>query len=124
MTGIENRNYLLHLCQRQAWEMALETGVYNAPSLSREGFIHCSLEHQILEVANHFYIGVPDLVLLWIDASRVKSRIIFERAPGESGEHFPHIYGALNLDAVISVEAFPNEEDGFFHIVPQPTIRT
>lgn len=121
MKKTESGPYILHLCPRQFWESALKSGEYRPPSLEKEGFIHCSLEHQILGVANQFYRGVPDLVLLWIDPGKVESNIIFEGPPGESGELFPHIYGALNSEAVLSVEAFPIQEDGFFHSVPQPS---
>jgi uncharacterized protein (DUF952 family) len=121
MTATESGANLLHICGRQAWEMALAAGEYRPPSLEKEGFIHCSLEQQILEVANQFYRGIPGLVLLWIDASRLKSKILFERPLDSSSELFPHIYGALNLDAVTSVVDFPTQEDGYFHSVPHPS---
>jgi uncharacterized protein (DUF952 family) len=114
--------HLLHLCQRQEWEKGLKAGAYRPPSLEKEGFIHCSLEHQILPVANQFYRQVPDLILLWIDQRLVRSEIVFERPPEESDELFPHIYGALNLDAVVSVVDFPIQEDGYFHSIPRPAI--
>ena len=38
---------------------ALEAGLYSAPSLEAQGFIHCSEINikQLLAVANHLYAG-------------------------------------------------------------------
>jgi uncharacterized protein (DUF952 family) len=42
-------------------------------------------------------------VLLKIDANRVQAEVRYENLTGRS-ELFPHIYGALNMDAVVSIE--------------------
>jgi uncharacterized protein (DUF952 family) len=96
-------SYLVHLCQRSAWDQALAAGEYRAPSLEREGFIHCSRAQQIQRVALRFYGDLPGLILLWIDPERVRPEIRWEEADGES---FPHLYGPLNLDAVISYQDY------------------
>ena len=57
-------------------------------------------------MANAFYQGVPDLVLLTIDTERVASPIRYELVPGQDLP-YPHIYGPLNLDAVIDTRPFP-----------------
>jgi uncharacterized protein (DUF952 family) len=121
MIEANTQGYLVHICQRGDWETALGIGEYRASSLAKEGFIHCSLPYQVLEVANHFYREVPDLVLLWIAPQQVGPKIIFEHPPGESKELYPHIYGPLNLDAIVSVDPFPIQEDGFFHSLPTPS---
>jgi uncharacterized protein (DUF952 family) len=94
---------LVHLCQRPAWEQAQARGEYRAPSLDSEGFIHCSRPEQVQRVALRFYQAMPELVLLWIDAERVLPEIRWEAADGET---FPHIYGPLNLEAVVSVQDY------------------
>jgi uncharacterized protein (DUF952 family) len=108
---------ILHLCPRQAWEEAQKQGGYRADSMESEGFIHCSRLEQILQVANHYYQGLPDVVLLWIDPLKVKPEIRWE----PSGEDiFPHIYGPLNLEAVVAVSELSPEEDGTFRMVFGP----
>lgn len=102
---------ILHICSRQAWEAALKAGEYKAPSLESEGFTHCSLPDQIEWVANQFYAGQSGLVLLHIDAHRVLAELRWEDVGGET---FPHIYGPLNLAAVVEVEEFPPDAQGRF----------
>lgn len=72
------------------------------------GFIHASTAEQVVPVANMFYKDVPDLVVLVIDADRVRPGVRYEQVP-EVGQPFPHIYGPLNIDAV--VEAMRLEPD-------------
>jgi uncharacterized protein (DUF952 family) len=50
-------------------------------------------------VATTYFRGVEGLLLLVIDPSRVSADIRVESAGG--AEQFPHIYGPLNLDAVV-----------------------
>src|SRR5262249_30183226 len=96
---------ILHIISRAAWSQAQQDGSYRPPSLEREGFIHFSKPMQVIRTANHFYKGQRDLVLLVVDPAKVAADIRYE-PPAEnpnSSERFPHIYGALNLDAVIRV---------------------
>jgi uncharacterized protein (DUF952 family) len=110
-TKQDSEDLIVHICQREAWEEAKRRGVYQAPSLDSEGFIHCSRVDQILKVANTFYRDVPDLIVLWIDPLKVKSEIRWETV-GE--EAFPHVYGLLEIDAVVKVSDLIPEEDNYF----------
>jgi uncharacterized protein (DUF952 family) len=106
---------ILHLCPRLAWEEAQKHGVYRADSLESEGFIHCSRPEQIIAVANAYYQALPDMLLLWIDPQKVHPEIRWEAS---GAEVFPHIYGPLNLDAVLVVRDFPPDEDGVYRVLP------
>jgi len=107
--------FILHICTQQAWEQAQQAGKYSPPSLVSEGFIHCSRPEQIVPVANLFYRGTVDLVLLWIDPQKVEHEIRWEIV-GE--QLFPHIYGPLNLQAVCKVKDYPADPDGRFSQEP------
>ena len=48
---------ILHITSREAWETAQEQGQYTVPSLTNDGFIHCSTPAQVLSVAEKFYQG-------------------------------------------------------------------
>jgi uncharacterized protein (DUF952 family) len=103
---------IYHITTTQAWQAAQVSGAYRADSLDREGFIHASLPDQVRATANRYYHGLTDLVLLEIDETLVKPEIRFEKAA--IGETFPHIYGPLNLDAVIRVLPFDPDSTGNF----------
>ena len=118
---------IYHIASRAAWELAQARGFYSAPSLEAEGFIHCSTIEQLPVVANGFYAGRRDLLLLCIHESRVNVELRWEApAHPQSKEasfvtdtgQFPHIYGRLNLDAVVAVYDFP-ETDGGFPLPPE-----
>ncbi len=117
---------ILHITSKSEWEQAQQRGEYIAPSLQTEGFIHCSTENQVLHVANAFYRGRNDLVLLKLDEAQLKPELKWEPpagspAPGISdSDLFPHIFGPINLTAVASVLNFePDSASGNFSLPPQ-----
>ena len=100
---------IYHITQKQAWLDARKQGFYQAPSLVTEGFIHCSQEDQVAGVLKRYFPDKTSLLKLVIDPTRVTSKLIFETPRSGNGE-FPHIYGPLNLDAVVSVVVVPETE--------------
>lgn len=102
---------ILHITAAAQWQQATAAGSYRGDTLDREGFIHCSEPHQVIGVADALFRGRHDLVLLRIDPARVQPAIRYE---GAAGECFPHIYGPLNLDAVLDVMPLQPGEDGRF----------
>jgi glutathione S-transferase len=98
--------WLYHLALEDDWQEARRQGVYTrstrGSSLAEVGFIHASWSHQVEPTWRRFYADGPALRLLRIDPERLAAAAIpvrEEPAPG-SGERFPHIYGALPIDAV------------------------
>ena len=114
---IERPNLIIHLCRHEEWLQAYQRGIFQDKSLIQEGFIHCSQTEQILEVANRFYQGIPGLVLLWIDPDIVTSEIRWETA---DNAQFPHVYGPINLNAVVSVTDLKSDIDGVFRVIQRP----
>jgi uncharacterized protein (DUF952 family) len=113
---------LLHITERTTWESALPAGEYRmstrAVSLERQGFIHCSLPHQLREVAEGVYGDADDLVVLVIDGSRLSVPVTYEAAaPG--AERYPHIYGPVPVDAVTSVIPVSRDDTGRL-VLPEP----
>ncbi|MDZ4158968.1 MAG: DUF952 domain-containing protein [Anaerolineaceae bacterium] len=107
------RGEIYHITTEADWLAALTAGSYTADSLASEGFIHCSEARQVVPVAEHFFHGRQDLVLLQINLRWVAAPIRFENLEG-GDDLFPHIYGPLNIDAVVRVHRFaPNPEGGF-----------
>ncbi len=94
---------IYHVTTRSEWNTGLEKGEYTSPSLKEEGFIHCSLAGQVQGVLERYFKGKTDLVKLVIDTDKLKSQLIYEWSPSIA-DTFPHIYGPINTDAVVSVE--------------------
>lgn len=105
---------LYHIATAPDWEQAQRDGEYRTStrgrSLSEEGFIHASTAAQVLPVADALYAGEQqDLLLLVLDPGRIGPEIRREPVPGWT-DPFPHIYGPLDVAAV--VRAVPLERDG------------
>jgi uncharacterized protein (DUF952 family)/quercetin dioxygenase-like cupin family protein len=93
---------IFHITTRSAWEAARASGRYEAPSLAAEGFIHLSDLDQVAGVAEARFSGEDDIVVLCAAADRLEAPLIYETS--DAGEEtFPHLYGPLNLDAVLAV---------------------
>ncbi len=111
--------FIYHITARQDWEAARQAGQYTAPSLAQEGFIHTSTLAQVADTANRFYAGQTGLVLLAIDAEALRSPLRFDPVTTHGVEQaFPHIYGPLNLEAVVGVVPFEPAADGTFALPP------
>lgn len=108
---------ILHIAHKDEWEAAQRRGWYEDESLNKDGFIHCSTPEQVLIPANAIYQGQTDLVLYCIDPARLEAPLVYEDCY-ESGQEFPHIYGRLNLDAVVKIVDFPPNQDGTFTLPP------
>ncbi|HET9092291.1 MAG TPA: DUF952 domain-containing protein [Acidimicrobiales bacterium] len=108
---------LLHITERVTWLEAAMTGEYRMSTrgvtLAEQGFIHCSLRHQLRPVAEFLYgdAAADDLVVLVIDSERVPAVVRYE-APEPGGEQYPHIYGVLPASSVTEVVAVRRDAAG------------
>ena len=105
---------IFHITHKNQWQQAQQQGFYRCDSLGSEGFIHCSRREQVVWVADSFYRAHTSLVLLCIDSAVVQAEVKHETI--ENGEQFPHIYGVLNLDAVVDILDFAPGKDGLFEL--------
>ncbi|HEU0016949.1 MAG TPA: DUF952 domain-containing protein [Methyloceanibacter sp.] len=83
---------------------------------ARDGFIHLSAGRQVAGTLAKYFAGQHDLVLLAIDPDRLGENLRWEKSRG--GELFPHLYGPLDLDHVISVEPLLLQDEGS-HRLPE-----
>ena len=107
---------IVHIAARADWEDALTSGRYVPPGFDADGFVHCSFAEQVVPVADAFYAGRTDLVLLVIDLGRLSAELRVEPPVPPTGgdERFPHVYGPIEVDAVTDVVDFPCGPDGRF----------
>ncbi|HZC62986.1 MAG TPA: DUF952 domain-containing protein [Streptosporangiaceae bacterium] len=109
---------LYHIATAPDWDRARQEGEYRTSTrgrtLSEEGFIHASTAAQVLPVANAVYLDEQqDLVLLVLDTSRIAAEIRREPVPGWT-DPFPHIYGPLDIAAVVQVVPLERDAAGSF----------
>jgi len=93
--------HIFHITERSIWLEAKHNTFYEGDTLSADGFIHCCLFEQIEDVLLNWFKGKRDIVILDIDPKILSSPVKYENLEGGQ-ELFPHIYGPINLDAVIN----------------------
>jgi uncharacterized protein (DUF952 family) len=91
---------IYHVTTAKDWSEAKVKGFYEHPSLSAEGFIHCSQEHQVAGVLERYFVGQTELLKLVIDTDKLTSKFVFDWSPSTQ-DTFPHVYGVVNIDAVV-----------------------
>ena len=107
---------LVHLCSNDEWLAAQAHGERRPESLDASGFVHLSTPEQVHLPANRLYSGRTDLVLLRIAPARLTSPVRWE--PGVATDPdsmvFPHLYGPLPANCVISVTPYLPDANGRF----------
>ena len=48
-----------------------------------------------------YFVGIAEILLLKIDTNLLEAELKIEPA---NGQHFPHIYGAINKTAIIAIQ--------------------
>lgn len=113
---------IFHIALEADWRAACDRGSYEVStrglSLIDVGFIYASTATQVIGVANRYYRDAGELVLLVINPDALAAEVRHELV-GDAPEPFPHIYGPLNLDAVVEVRRFGPGPDGGFHEGPE-----
>jgi uncharacterized protein (DUF952 family) len=102
-----------------AWREAERQGVYRGSDDDlRDGFIHFSSLTQLAETARKHFLGQAGLLLIEVDADALGKALRWESS--RNGGLFPHLYGQLDLGAVISVGELHERSDGS-HEIPELT---
>ena len=105
------------ICPASAWREAERQGVYRGSADDvRDGFIHFSLPSQVADTARKHFFGQAGLFLIAVDADALGSALRWE--PSRNDELFPHLYGELDLGAVLGVQEMHARSDGY-HDVPE-----
>ena len=111
-----------HLVAASDWRGA-GPRTYAPPSLESDGFVHCAGDlATVLEVANRFYRHVPgEVLVLDVAEERLSAPVRWEApAPpdgssaGPDDRCFPHVYGPIDLCAVVEVRRFVRDPDGTY----------
>lgn len=111
---IQKNMLLHHIVSPEWWDKFTDSNFYESETLQQEGFIHFSKPEQVEATLNRFFVGIPKLILLHIEEELLEAELRYESA----GDHgvFPHLYGALNKNAVIKVEIIESSSDGKWYL--------
>lgn len=105
------------ICPAPAWREAERQGRYDGSADDRrDGFIHFSTAAQLAGTLRKHFHGESGLFLIAIDADALGDALRWE--PSRGGDLFPHLYGPLDLGAVIAVQDLPARADGG-HDIPE-----
>lgn len=103
---------IYHAATLEVWE-ARSADFYQPAQYADEGFVHASSAEQLIGTLHKHYPGRHDLVVLTIDPARLSSKVVWEDLYG-SGVEFPHIYGPVDLSAVVDAAPLACDLDGRF----------
>jgi uncharacterized protein (DUF952 family) len=102
---------LYHIATAAEWNLPGDT--YAPQSFAADGFIHCSTKDQVLAVANAFFRGRTDLLLLRIDADCERDFLRYENLEG-GAELYPHLHRRLKKAHVVYAAPFLPGAGGTF----------
>ncbi|MEL6437154.1 MAG: DUF952 domain-containing protein [Pseudomonadota bacterium] len=109
-------NMIFKIATREQWADAQSEGVFKgAPVDLADGFIHFSTAAQVRETAAKHFAGQADLLLLGVDPAALGDALKYE--PSRGGDLFPHLFAAMPLEAVRSVEPLALDANGS-HLFP------
>ncbi len=99
------------------WGLAAAQGRFEgAPADLADGFIHFSTGAQVRETARKHFAGVPDLLLVAVQAEDLGTALCWQ--PSRGGALFPHLYAPLELSAVRRVAPLVLGPDGLHRFPP------
>jgi uncharacterized protein (DUF952 family) len=99
------------------WSAARAAGRYDGSADDRrDGFIHFSTAAQVAGTLERHFSGQPDLVIAAVDATRLGAALVLE--PSRRGELFPHLYGPLDMAAVVWEKPIVLGRNGR-HVLPE-----
>jgi uncharacterized protein (DUF952 family) len=75
-----------------------------------DGFIHLSTAAQLAGTLDRHFAGQTELMVLAVDLARLGDTVRWE--PSRGGQLFPHIHGALPMDAVTAAGPLRRAADG------------
>jgi len=81
-----------------------------SPSDTADGYIHLSCASQVAATLDKHFRVMDDLALVAVDLSRLGDTVRWEAS--RDGQLFPHIYGLLPVEAVVSVAPLERAPDG------------
>lgn len=102
---------IYHIAIQGEWESQADSPTYAPDRYRMDGFIHCSEQHQLQQVADRNFRDRDDLVLLELMPTKLDPETRYEQG---GAEKYPHIYGPINKDAISRTVRVSSSADGLF----------
>ena len=101
-----------HLVAAEYYRDCDSRAPYTPQSFADEGFIHCTDgARNVAATANRYYKDDRRMyVVLVIDRTKLEAEVRYE----DEARIYPHIYGPLNRDAILSIVPVLRTADGAF----------
>ncbi len=117
--GHDRAMLIYKIFRQEEWEMLCQKGqTRGAPVDLADGYIHFSTAEQAPETAAKHFAREEDLMLLAIETDDLGDALKWE--PSRGGALFPHLYGLLQLEAVIW--ALPLSLENGVHQFPEQMV--
>ncbi|MFN3814574.1 DUF952 domain-containing protein [Brevundimonas sp.] len=101
------------------WDAVPPDGAWGGSAVDRaDGFIHLSTDAQLHETAAKHYAGQSGLVILTLDADHTPLKALIRWEPSRGGALFPHIYGDLRAEWIMTARPASVDADGVLRIEP------
>lgn len=99
-----------HLVPRREWRTHDRTQPYLPATFVDDGFVHCTDgADELAATANRFFADLDDdLLALRIEQSRLHAPVKYE----DPRQVFPHVYGAIEPEAITAVIPLTRGPDG------------
>lgn len=99
---------IFHLATPEQWAATEASGLIAPPSLTAEGFVHCSTADQLEGTIRRHFAGVDELVILRLHEDGLDGHLRWEESvPGAS---YPHVYRAIAVAEVAEVIPWHRQE--------------
>ena len=111
-----NFKFIYKICTKLEWQTAKNKGhLIGSKKDLEDGYIHFSDKEQIKGTLKKNFINQKDLILLKVEALKLKN-LIYEQT--SDGNMFPHLYSPLNISNVSNEYEIILNEDGSHTLPP------
>ena len=111
-----NLELIFKIIDKEEWQKAKQAGTYNGSEKDKkDGYIHFSDQDQVPETLKKYYKNKENLVLLKVNAFKLKN-LLWEQA--SNGEMYPHLYSPLDTKNIEDEFELPLNDDGT-HKLPE-----
>ena len=109
---------IAHCMEKSKWNTVKNEAYWGQQDVEAEGFLHCSPVRYLWRVLPNFEKEEEDLVIICMDETKLEAEVRYED-DGNYGRNYPHVYGAINNDAVTMVLDYLKDEQGHYRKNPE-----